>query len=63
MLKGHVKAVLSLAFSPDGKTLVSGDSGGTLFVWDPSHPENAQPASSRTGARSGDLAFTPTARP
>jgi WD40 repeat protein len=32
--KGHIKAILSLAIHTDGKTLVSGDSGGTLFVWD-----------------------------
>ena len=34
VMKGHIKAVLSLAFSPDGQTLISGDSSGTLFVWD-----------------------------
>jgi WD40 repeat protein len=34
-LLGHDSPVLSLAFSPDGKQLASGDSGETLRLWDP----------------------------
>jgi WD40 repeat protein len=34
MWESRGPAVLSLAFSPDGKTLASGGSSGHLFVWD-----------------------------
>ncbi|MDP2208951.1 MAG: WD40 repeat domain-containing protein [Bacteroidota bacterium] len=33
-LSGHEASIQSLAFNPDGSTLVSGDSKGTLKVWD-----------------------------
>ncbi len=33
-LKGHDKAVCSLAVSPDGKTLVSGSADGSVKLWD-----------------------------
>jgi WD40 repeat protein len=33
-LKGHDNAVLSLAFSPDGKRIISGSMGNDLIVWD-----------------------------
>jgi WD40 repeat protein len=31
---GHLGAVNSVAFSPDGKLLVSGSNDGTLILWD-----------------------------
>ena len=31
---GHTVAILSLAFSPDGSMLASGDAGGDIFLWD-----------------------------
>lgn len=34
-LQGHHGAILSLAFSPDGKWLVSGSADKTVKVWDP----------------------------
>lgn len=33
-LHGHLAEVLAVAFSPDGRTLVSGDKRGDLFFWD-----------------------------
>ena len=41
----HSSLVLSVAFSPDGKTIVSGSADQTLKVWDagvsaPTHPPN-----------------------
>ena len=32
-LQGHTAAILSLAFTPDGKLLVSGGKDGTVMVW------------------------------
>jgi WD40 repeat protein len=55
---GHIKAVLSLAFSPDGRLLVSGDSGGTLFVWDPTARRMLSRLESDRGKVWG-LGFTP----
>jgi len=33
-LQGHANYVFSLAFSPDGKTLVSGSGDGAVRLWD-----------------------------
>ena len=35
-LIGHTASVKSVSFSPDGQTLASGDSGGTIRLWDAS---------------------------
>src|SRR4051812_39630422 len=35
LLEGHQGSVLSLEFSPDGKTLVSGSRDHTIKLWDP----------------------------
>ena len=37
-IPGHAEAVLSVAFSPDGKTIVSGSSDVTIKVWDAGTP-------------------------
>ncbi|MCA9008711.1 MAG: WD40 repeat domain-containing protein [Planctomycetaceae bacterium] len=34
VLRGHSKEVLSVAISPDGNTVYSGDEGGHLLTWD-----------------------------
>ena len=34
MLRGHTGGILSVAFSPDGKRIVSGSEDTTLKVWD-----------------------------
>ncbi len=34
LLKGHTSAVMSVAFSPDGKRIVSGSQDNTVKVWD-----------------------------
>jgi WD40 repeat protein len=45
---GHSGGIVSLTFSADGKTLVSGSTDTTVLVWDmtalPSRPESRQPA-------------------
>ncbi|WP_331727923.1 serine/threonine-protein kinase [Streptomyces sp. NBC_00158] len=33
-LEGHPQSLLCLAFSPDGRTLAAGGSGGELWLWD-----------------------------
>ena len=32
--KGHLKAILGVAFHPDGRHVVTSDSGGSIFLWD-----------------------------
>ena len=34
LLKGHTNVVMGLAFSPDGKTLISGSGDSTAILWD-----------------------------
>jgi WD40 repeat protein len=40
-LTGGRSSVASLAFTPDGRTLASGSSNGTIILWDVSDPAKA----------------------
>ncbi len=57
-LGGHTSVVRTLAWSPDGKYLASGDEGGTLKLWD---AKTGRPIASLAGhaARIQSLAWRP----
>ena len=42
---GHTQAVLTLAWSPDGTRIASGDAGGIVRVWDPARRDTHRPYS------------------
>jgi WD40 repeat protein len=54
-LEGYRGGIRSVAFSPDGKTLLSGDSDWTVYLWDisppeqPAHPERESQTEKRSG--------------
>ena len=59
---GGGATVHSVAFSPDGQTLASGDSGGTVRLWDvtdPAHPRPLGQPLTGTGAAVNSVAFSP----
>ena len=43
-LRGHLQAVVSVAFTPDGRTLVSIDEDGVVRVSDTAEPPSGGPA-------------------
>jgi WD40 repeat protein len=58
LLEGHEYGVISLAFSPDGKKLISGSPGDSAIIWD---VERATPMQTLKGHGDGihGVAFTP----
>ncbi|MFE2376854.1 hypothetical protein [Streptomyces sp. NPDC059398] len=64
-LKGHIRSVMSLALSPDGRTLAAGDIKGGVQLWDVSTAAEPQllgePLKGHTG-NVGTLAFSPDNR-
>ncbi|KJE20544.1 WD domain, G-beta repeat-containing protein [Frankia torreyi] len=61
-LHGHSESVFSVAFSPDGTTLVSGSDDHSVRLWDVRHPETAhalgRPLTTHSAAVTS-VAFTP----
>ena len=57
-LTGHTDKVLCVAFSPDGKRIVSGSSDGTLKIWDAESAEQLQTLTGHT-SKVLSVAFSP----
>ncbi len=61
MLRGHVGEVYGVAFSPDGKILISGGQDGTIRLWDP-HTGAPVRVIRAHGSCTNDLHFSPDGR-
>ena len=59
MLKGHSSAVLSIAFSPDGKKIVSGSYDQTIRVWDAETGKEIIPPLEGHSGYVNSVAFSP----
>ena len=57
-LKGHTSFVSSLAFSPNGKTLTSGDWDNTICLWNTATGEHRQTLMGHT-RKLTSLSFSP----
>ena len=57
-LKGHTDQVTSVAFSPDGKRIVSGSEDQTLKVWDATSGQETLTLNGHSG-RVMSVAFSP----
>jgi WD40 repeat protein len=58
-LHGHRGEVTSLAFSPDGDTLASGSTRGTITFWDVDRRRRVGPPLTGTGAAVTSVTFSP----
>ncbi len=47
--EGHLNDITSVAFSGDGKTLASGDSAGTIYLWDVTSGKNTMKLDAESG--------------
>src|SRR5258705_2632345 len=56
-LQGHTQAVVSVAYSPDGKTLASASYDGTLKLWDVTTGKERATLEGHTGCV-GSVAFS-----
>jgi WD40 repeat protein len=59
---GDREAITSLAFSPDGRTLATGDSGGPVRLWDVRSREPIGEPLGRHEQGVGSVAFSPDGR-
>src|SRR5690348_14307302 len=57
-LRGHTNRVVSVAYSPDGKTLASASYDGTLKLWDVTTGKERATLKGHTGCV-GSVAFNP----
>ena len=58
-LTGHAGPVTSVAFSPDGKTLASGNTDGTIRMWDMASGRPIGQPPHRPPRRHLSVAFSP----
>src|SRR6187551_513088 len=61
-LKGHKGCVVSVAFSPDGKTLTSASYDGTLKLWEMTTGKERATLKGHRGCV-GSVAFNPDGKP
>ena len=61
-LEGHTSSVFSVAFSPDGKQIVSGSWDNTVRLWDTATGQQIQPTLKGHTNYVSSVAFSPDAK-